>query len=279
MKVIINGCSHSTGDFFYKELIARGSSLIRKTWWNFLYKSFNMKYENVHQISYFLPKHSPQTIPERNISSPYGILNTSEMVLKYLPSDIEKYMFDDNFLISFALDGKGNDTIFLETFDVLRKMEKNKIDLDFVIIQWSSPVRKLVSDGSNYLFSNPHENYQYGLNFEPSGSLLTLNYMIILQEYLKQKNIKYIFLNYFPLDKQIENSFLYNQLDLTKIVSFDDDLHPIFDGWITNIISNNLHGDRFGHPSMKGYNYISNKIIDKINKEYNFNFKEINNII
>jgi hypothetical protein len=273
MKILINGCSHSTGDYFYKEHSEYKSkfdsyTFLRTTWWNYFHKELGIGDKNVHQIHYFLANHSPKSVSEKEIYSPYGKLDTIESLLKYLPRDVEKYIFDDNFLISLANDGKGNDTIFLETFDVLRKIEKNKIDLDFVIIQWSSPIRKLVSDEKNYLFSNPHENYEYGLNFEPAGSLLTLNYMIILQEYLKQKNIKYVFLNYFPLDRMIENSFFYNQLDFSKIVTFHDNHHPIFEGWLSHIISNNFHEDPFGHPNLNGKKYIANRIYNKLKTEY-----------
>ena len=283
MKIIINGCSHSTGDYFYKHkklLLAKGFGVpaLRFTWWNYLQKELGIREENIYQLFYFLINHLPN-----NISSPYSVLGSEvevgfyntlkEKFVEYITEDdknaIEKYIFTDSFLISLANDGKGNDTIFLETFDVLRKIKKNKIQLDYLIIQWSSPVRKLVSDGKAYLYANPHENYNYGLNFEPAGSLLTLNYMIILQEYLKEQNIKYIFLNYFPLDEEVKNSFLYNQLDFSKIVTATDSDHPIFSGWLSYILSNKLNSDDYGNSNIDGNKFISKRIEDKMKKEYN----------
>ena len=67
----------------------------------------------------------------------------------------------------------------------------------------------------------------------------------------------------------VKNSFLYNQLDFSKIVTATDSDHPIFSGWLSYILSNKLNSDDYGHANIDGNKFISKRIEDKMKKEYN----------
>ena len=70
---------------------------------------------------------------------------------------------------------------------------------DYVFIQWSGTSRKLIQTPENKVqFVNPYNvNSKLGrdITLEPLASSLTLTYYIILQNYLENNNIKYVFNN------------------------------------------------------------------------------------
>lgn len=198
---------------------------------------------------------------------------------------------NDNFVWNSATDGKGNDSIYFETItNVTRLIDENKKP-DLVSIQWSGPARRLITiyDKSIYLRKgelsetewdgfilncNPHDfSYMYP-HFEPLGSFITLFYIYSLQEFLKNNNINYTFHCYMPLDSLVETQYLYKKLNLDNFVSFDDDKHPILDGWIDFVRETNLNEDKFGHPNQKGKKYITHRIQKKLQDLYNIPYSD-----
>jgi len=251
MKILVNGCSHSKCG--YSTFVDESKKIIHtplKT--------------NVNSWQWFLAE-------KLNINKILSI-NTNFLVLPHKESDFRPavpvdYIFEYNendCIISLATDGKGNDSILMDTLSSLRGFENKGEKIDLVLVQFSGPTRRLVSpDNMRYAYSNPHDNFEYGLNFEPSASLITLHNMVILQDYLKKGGYDYYFLNYFPLNGLIKEETIYNELDLSKFISYKD-THPIFDGWIDNIKKDGLAVDEYGHPNVDLMKIISDEFFLKI---------------
>ena len=73
-------------------------------------------------------------------------------------------------------------------------------------------------------------------------------------------------MNYFKLDNKIQKkNYTFDELDLSKFISYKDK-HPLFDGWLDSMVSDNLSRDSEGHPSNKGYELISDVFYNKIKK-------------
>lgn len=257
MKIFINGCSHTAIDYI--------------SW-------YDKKRKRIFQ-----PKNRPSwiSILREKLDIP-NLASTYTNPTKYSPDyhpfpkepealewmDCIKLYRNESHIISLATDGKGNDSILFDSLSYLRYCKRQNIKLDYVCIQWSGPGRRLVTTDKNDLdFSNPHENYEFGTNLEPSGSFHTLNYMIILQNYLKENNINYNFISYFPLDKKIIDidKKLYRELDKTKFLSYKK-YHPIVEAWLPNILKDGLAIDLQGHPSPELQEIIADKVIKNITK-------------
>jgi hypothetical protein len=267
MKILVNGCSHSacarTQIANIKNKLVLLPESKRPSWVTKLSDDLNLK--NLYSMMTPLFNKSSDRF-EHDLKS-YLEINSNE------------------FIVTLAEDGKGNDSIFMDTISTLYNFKKLNIKLDFVIVQWSGPSRKLISgvpkmhpitsaelliyDGI-YRYANPHEYYEFGLNLEPAGSWITLNNMMILQNYLKDNNINYAFLNYFPLDSSLENSFAFKELDLGKFLVYKNN-HPIFDGWIESIKKDNLSIDKDGHPNEELQQIIADKVREQINLKRNLN--------
>lgn len=236
MRVLINGCSHTAIESYKnKDNNHIGNPNIRKSWIWELKKLINIK--NVY------------TVPQPNINL-----------------EISKYskIFDKETIISLANDAQGNDSIMFSTLSFLRELDRINKKPDLVLIQFSGPVRRIVSRfDNNITFSTPHENYEFGINFEPSASFLTLNNMIVLQDYLKTHKYNYYFLNYFPINNVVENLEIYKELDLSKFITYKNN-HPIFDGWLNDVVKDGLSIDEYGHPNEECMKIISNKFYDKL---------------
>ena len=265
MKILVNGCSHSAlgptniiyNEGRYKKQFP-GLSIVqdtRKSWVSQL--SSDLKIKNLYSIK-----------------KPF--FNKS---YDGFGDDLKSYLKvnSNKFIVNLAEDGKGNDSIFMDTISTLYYFKKLKIKLDFVVVQWSGPSRRLVSgapidhyEDALYQYANPHEYYEYGVNLEPTGSFITINNMMILQNYFQDNNINYAFLNYFPLDERLDNSYAYKELDLSKFLVYKNN-HPIFDGWIDSIVKDKLSIDKDGHPNDKLQEMISSMIVDSISKNKRIN--------
>jgi hypothetical protein len=252
MKVLINGCSHTAMDYinwFDKKNKIFHQPINRPSWVSYLNTKLKTKHlANIHT--------NPVNFPNKD---------KKDYIREYTLLDIVK---DSSFILSLATDGKGNDSIFFDTLSTLRYCKKKNIKIDYVCIQWSGHSRRLVtSDKGDLDFANPHENYEFGINLEPSGSFITLQYMVLLQNYLNENNINYNFLNYFPLDKRViqNNTRLYRELDKSKFLSYKKH-HPIVGAWIDNIKNDNLALDEDGHPGPKLQKLISDKVFKNIVK-------------
>lgn len=250
MKILVNGCSHSKCGF--------------ATWWK---KDKNLLHIPLREVS---PSWQWNFADKLNIKDILGI-NTNPYPKPHKQNDYREYVeFDYIFdwdkkdsIISLATDGKGNDSIILDTLQTLRNFEQRKEKIDLVLIQFSGPSRRLVSPlDERYAFSNPYQNEEFGVNFEPSGSYLTLHYMVMLQDYLKKGGYDYFFLNYFSLDKKIQEESIFNELDLSKFITYKDN-HPIFDGWLERAKKDGMCIDEDGHPSLELMEIIGSKFYEK----------------
>ena len=77
-------------------------------------------------------------------------------------------------------------------------------------------------------------------------------------------------------NKENEN-FVKSMIDLDKFVSFDDNTHPIFDGWIDSMKDKKnsftkdfpfcLIADEQGHPSFEGHQYIFSRFKEKLSNK------------
>lgn len=172
--------------------------------------------------------------------------------------EIEKTLKSDNIHIGLADYGKSNDMIFYETYNILHSFKKKNIKIDFVIVQWSGPNRRLHSTHSGGLITvNPHENFRFGIKFDPYASLSTIHYMKTLQDYLKTEDISYVFIPYMELDKNVFNgSDVANFLDLERFTT-----HPT-DGHRNEFRKNGWVCDEQGHPSLLGNYILTSKCLD-----------------
>lgn len=168
-------------------------------------------------------------------------------------------------IIQMSMAGRGNRRIFSST---MMYFEKNfhEIKDTFVIIQWSTPLRKdyptikdqpevkagqtlhwkswKIHEETNFLKSKNqwHVDNELGLH--------TLEYVIALQNYFKQKNINYIM--YFGLDPQInaikhvDIQNLQTAIDYSRIFNYTSD-------HMTWCFSKNLVcSDKDPHPNQQG---------------------------
>jgi len=258
MKVLVNGCSHSKlgySTFIHVEgerILIEPPKKYNPSWQRYLAKKLNLKK--------FL-----------GINTNYKPAPTKQNDFReFVPLEWVFEWDENNSIISLATDGKGNDSIMMDTLSTLREFENKGEKIDLVLIQFSGPTRRLVSPHNiRYAYANPHDNFEYGLNFEPSGSLLTLHNMVILQDYLKKGGYEYYFLNYFGLDESVKDEEIYKELDLSHFITYKDN-HPIFDGWLDRIKKDNLAIDDDGHPSLELMQIISDKFCDKILKNKAF---------
>jgi hypothetical protein len=258
MKIFINGCSHTAIDYICwydrkKQLIHQPRN--RKSWITFTKEKLNIP--NLAS-TYTNPAGNPNKLEKLGLEEASS-LDWRECIKVY---------GNKPHIISLATDGKGNDSILFDSLNYLRYCKRENIKLDYVCIQWSGPGRRLVTtDMEDLDFANPHENYQFGTNLEPGGSFHTLNYMVILQNYLKENNINYNFINYFPLDRRVIDidKKLYTELDKTKFLSYKK-YHPIVEGWLPNILKDGLATDTFGHPNEELMEIIADKVVKNIVK-------------
>ena len=170
--------------------------------------------------------------------------------------------------------GKSNGAIF---HDTLRALCYDEIGhYNFATIQFSSANRRMyqLADGKR-LHINPYDWTEYGVLFEPQASHETLNFILTLQKIFKLAKTPYLMMCYFPIEKSKENlDFVKNFIDLSKFVSFDENTHPIFDGWIDSMkdeknwfkkeFPGELVSDPQGHPSFEGHRYIFSRFKDKL---------------
>lgn len=177
------------------------------------------------------------------------------------------FITNKNSVYNFSDSGKGNDTIFHETIEFLSKCKQNNIKPDYIFVQWSGPSRMARQDAmGNIIFINPGNLIEKEfINFEPHASRTTLSYIYSLQEILKKENIEYSFCCYMELDKGIKKYSVYDSIDLTKFITFDNVSHPMFDGFRNKMRINGFVLDAAGHPNYYGHWFIANKFLEKIN--------------
>lgn len=175
---------------------------------------------------------------------------------------------NSNVLYNQALHGAGNDYIFHKSLETISGLINSDNTPNYVIIQWSGPNRRMHStaDGG-HLFVNPYDNTELGVLFEPMGSEHTLHYMLMLQEFLKNNGIKYLFFNYMELHKSIKKNATYKFIDFDNIVNFGLDSDTTFSGLINFFKENNMNCDEGGHPNKDGNYFIGKHIVEKLGYE------------
>ena len=164
--------------------------------------------------------------------------------------------------------GKSNGLIFHETLRTITKEKKGHFN--FATIQFSSANRRYyqLADGQA-LHINPYDWTEYGVLFEPQASFETLNYIFSLQKFFTLAKTPYLMMCYFPIEINKENkTFVESMIDLDRFVSFDDNSHPIFDGWIDKMKMNKTYvSDEQGHPSFEGHKYIFSRFRKKLSSK------------
>lgn len=231
MICLFNGCSHTEGSQIPPS----------QTWANLVLKSISplSKFYHIHSVD--------------------G--NADEHIFKHLNGIDEFIDFKNPTGLSVAKSGKGNDAICFETINYVEYLKQIHKKPDYVFIQWSGPSRSIVQDlVTNYVqFINPHnvEEFKYNtLKPEPLASSLTLTYYIILQNYLENNKIKYIFVDYMGTDDIVYNPYIKKSINYDNIVGNTlIDLFKITD----------LTIDKEGHPNDMGFRYIASLILEKLN--------------
>ena len=177
-----------------------------------------------------------------------------------------KLVLDRNVLYNFSDSGKANDMIYYETLEFLSKCKAKNTKPDYVFIQWSGPSRVTRQNyEGDTIFLGPGDNDINILSFEPFASRRTVSYMFSLQEILKSMDIEYYFCNYMELDLGIKKYHLTNEIDFEKFISFNEESHPMFDGFRNLMRKYGYCSDANGHPNFFGHWYISNKFLEKLN--------------
>lgn len=274
MKIYINGCSHSK---CYLDIGVVSWPLLIKLF-------FDQDFSSINNENDLLTK----SLLKNNILTTYS--KSKYVDDKFYRNNFLRFIENrKEYFISEASDAKGNDSILYETMESLRHLKNAGKLPDICIIQWSGHSRNLISPilpeysylkipgayskknksehFTNFRYCTPANEYcSTQLPIEPAASLRSLNHMVILQDYLKLLEIKYVFINYFPLDLRISDLFILKELDLDRFVSFNNSTHPLFEGWLDSIVNSNgkLNKDPQGHPNINGMKLISSKVIKKI---------------
>lgn len=177
-------------------------------------------------------------------------------------------------LIDSADHGKNNQKIYIETIDWVTRLMKINKKPHLVVIQWSGPERKLDYDydeAITYDYDkhkeifhhsidvNPHDSFNRGLIPEPLASKMTIQYMLLLQTFLKSHDIEYAFIPYMKLqnDNFVQPELRY--LDRRKVTT------DLFEGHRDDFRKRGLVEDYNGHPNLISSNEIVDKVLDILN--------------
>lgn len=184
--------------------------------------------------------------------------------------DFDKIDSNCNYLFKHADHGKSNDLIFYETYNVISDAIKNNIKIDYAIIQLSGPNRRFATTpNGNFLNVNPHDNFELGIKFEPIASEQTLQFILILQDLFEKYNIRYCFIPYMEIDKDVFlNSNKVNLINLNKFTT------KIEEGHRNEFRELGFTRDTQGHPNCYGHYELAKKTLLILN---NTNLTDITN--
>ena len=171
----------------------------------------------------------------------------------------------ENVLYNEGKCGAGNDYIFHQSLETISKLIQNNEKPDYVIIQWSGPNRRqhCLPDGE-ILNVNLFDYTEYGIKFEPMGSMHTLHYIFVMQEFLKKHNINYIFLSFMALDESIKKLNIYKEIDLDKFLYIENDNEILFNGILSHLKKEHMTFDFGGHANKKGNIFVANELLKKL---------------
>ena len=165
-----------------------------------------------------------------------------------------------NYLLKNAEHGKSNDLIFFESYNVIKDSIINNVKLDFVVIQFTGVNRRIHSNADGSLSNvNPFDNSEMGVKFDPFATEQSLQYMIILQDLLKENSINYCFIPYMEFDSNVLDKS--NNLKLIDTNYLTASLKV---GHRNNFRSNGLVNDAPGHPNHIGYYTLAKLVMKKL---------------
>ena len=129
-----------------------------------------------------------------------------------------------------------------------------------------------LNSSNDYLFlkGNEFDIFMHNNNKvkpEPLASKETLHYMFILQEYFIKNNIDYLFFNYVKLDESVKNLNIFKKINLSKFVKFSNIDDLLFTGLFEFIIKNGLSKDLYAHENDAGHKFIAKEIRNRILNE------------
>jgi len=198
-----------------------------------------------------------------------GIIDGNEYKVNPSKNDIN----NKNVLYNEAVQGAGNDYIFHHSLESIVRLIQNGTIPDYVFIQWSGPNRRQHCLPNGEIINvNLFYNVEYNFKFEPMGSMHTIHYMFVMQEFLKNNNINYCFLNFMSLDESIKKLNIYNEIDLDKFLYIEYDNNILFNGILSHVKKEHMTFDLGGHANEKGNFIIGNELLKKLKfKELNYN--------
>lgn len=250
MIIYTNGCSHSigiNGGYSWSYIISKSFFKDGK----YIRKNNSDKYSDIQVINSIKNKHNlvifKETTDENESLRNHDILDTNY-----------------NILYNAAESGKGNDLIYFQTLEYLSECKAKNIKPDYVFIQWSGANRISLQNTPHTLNMYTPANTTNNLNFEPYGSLKTISYILSLQEILKSMDVEYYFCCYMELSERIKLYKIYEQIDLSKFITFDTESHPLFSGFRNLMRKKGYVIDGNGHPNYFGHWFLANKFLEKI---------------
>lgn len=167
---------------------------------------------------------------------------------------------DTNYLLKNAAHGKSNDLIFFESYNIIKDSIINNVKLDFVIIQFSGVNRRIHSNPDGSLLNvNPFDNSELGVKFDPFATEQSLQYILILQDLLKEHSIKYCFIPYMEFDS--------DTLDKSSNLKFIDTKYlttTLYKGHRNSFRKKGFVMDAPGHPNHLGYYKLAKMIMKKL---------------
>ena len=165
-----------------------------------------------------------------------------------------------DYLLKHASSGKSNDLIFFESYNVIRELIHKNIKLDYVVIQFTGQNRRVgtLPDGRLIPIS-PSDNSEQGIKFEPFASEQSLQYIVILQDLLKENNINYCFIPYMEFDK-----YVLDNTDKLKYIDQSNFTSSIRHPHINYFRNNKLVLDIAGHPNRYGYLKLAEMVLTKL---------------
>jgi hypothetical protein len=181
----------------------------------------------------------------------------------------------ENILYNEGKCGAGNDYIFHRSLETISKLIQNNEKPDYALIQWSGPNRRqhCLPDGE-ILYVNLFDNTEYNIKFEPMGSMHTLHYIFVMQEFLKKHNINYTFLSFMALDESIKKLNIYKEIDLDKFLYIENDSEILFNGILSHLKKEHMTFDFGGHANKEGNIFVANELLKKLGfQEVNYNNK------
>lgn len=175
--------------------------------------------------------------------------------------------FDETY--TFAFPGAGNEYIFNSIIDADSNLKFNENDT--IIIEWSGPYRldhfsedeagvRWITKGD--LAHRPIDEFTMLNSYFPERGLLkkTVNYMLAVYRYLKEKKVNFIFTSLYNL-KNSEYDDLLEEMYQDCFV-MPQGMHQYF---MKNFVETNLNKKGWGHPDFLVHYAFAQEFANKLN--------------